>query len=284
MAHHYFDGYWRKFYSGGDKIFLAADDKYIWEMLHFSNVKNTGSQSFVFQHGKMSDVYYPTPAKTFCAWGNLDRQRMIMEFEALEHEIISVGSPYFDKVFNLIKKTKSVPKQEREFVSFLGQPLYTYAAAAPYYATALSWFYKLSQKEHINKKFIIKPHPHDHLSYYESRPNNVVLITENIIQVMEKSLITFTVDSTSMLEASVIFTPSIQLLPIGNTTFSDDSETKISLKAETYAEFEALVYKLYDDPEFYQKTIEESSQALHLYFNNLGHSLENIKELISGHG
>ena len=145
----------------------------------------------------------------------------------------------------------------------------------------MHWFYKLSALPEFQKyKFILKLHPHDLASFYEGRPSNIELAHDNLLALIEKSVFTITVDSSSIFESAFCGIPSIQTIPITRDLFSDESATGIALKANGYKELEEIGLSIINDNVFYDDVLLRSKKALNHYFSNLGHSLDVIKEIL----
>ena len=282
FVHHYSDRFWKSFFEADKKIFLAAEDQYLWEAALFWNIKGTPSLSFVFQHGKLSEVYYPTLAKYFCVLGVIDYKKMVDEFNASPAEICEVGSPCFDLIYNHYQKNPVRKGNEQKYIVFFAQPWYRVSAVSvTYYRTVLNWFYKLSENRQLNQyKFILKLHPHDLTYFYSSRPSQIEIAHNNLLELIEKSIFTITVDSSSIFESAFCGVPAIQTIVQGHDLFADESSTGISVRTSSYEELETLALRLIEDKAFYNQTLTDSGKALHLYFSNLGHSLDIIKELL----
>src|SRR6185437_8693264 len=204
FVHHYSDRFWMKYFNTDKKIFVAAEDQYLWEVALFDNIHVTQSLSYVFQHGKLSDAYYPTAAKQFCTYGIIDFNKMIKEFKASPSEILDIGSPCFDKIYNHYHDNPVTANHEHLCITFFAQPFYrVVATSTANYLSALDWFYELSANKRLNNyKFILKLHPHDLPSFYSSRPPNIEIAHDNLLSLIEKSLFTLTVDSSSIFEAT----------------------------------------------------------------------------------
>jgi len=281
LLHHYYSPFWHTMLKENHLKILSADDQYAWESLIIDNAHDTQSETFIFQHGKISELYYPSFAKKLCLWGSMDKKVMLDEYGATDTELVNIGSPYFDNVFNEVGQKNKSGNRQTKYITFLGQPFYrAWYQTVPFYQQALDWFYKLSENKSFDLQFIFKPHPHDHMAFYTNMPASVKILNENILSILYESLIIVTIDSTSMLEAAACQRPTIQVLPAGSEVFIDETHTKIAIKAETWEQFETLTHKLNDDPAFYSQTVEDSSKALELYFFNLGHSLEKIMDLV----
>lgn len=282
FVHHYTDHFWKHFFDDRQKVYLAAEDQYLWEASVFSNIKETKSLSFVFQHGKLSDVYYPTLAKKFCTLGEIETNKMIDEYKASREEICEVGSPCFDLIYNHYQKNPVINAKDNILIVFFAQPWYRVSTSSiTNYQEVLHWFYKLSALPEFKKyKFILKLHPHDLASFYEGRPLNIELAHDNLLALIEKSVFTITVDSSSIFESAFCGIPSIQTIPKTRDLFSDESATGIALKANDYKELEEIGLSIINDNVFYDDVLLRSKKALNHYFSNLGHSLEVIKEIL----
>jgi len=280
--HHYSDRFWKNYFDSEKRMFMAAADQYLWEAAVFSNIQKTSSSSFVFQHGKLSDVYYPTSAKYFCTLGPIDSKKMVEEYHANPTEIREVGSPCFDQIFNHYQQNPVKDIINNKTIVFFAQPWYRVSVSSiNNYVSVLNWFYKLSENKRLAEyKFILKLHPHDLASFYQNKPASVEIAHDNLLALIEKSIFSITVDSSSVFESAFCGIPSIQTIPPERDLFEDESSTGIAMKASSYEELENLGFKLLEDENYYQNAIRTSREALDLYFANLGHSLEVVKAML----
>jgi len=281
LSHYCYNDYWANYFNGKKRYLIAANEFRYWESLLFVTCRDTISQSIILAHGRETEISYPIFAKKRFTWGSHDVDLLVNTYGADPSEVEAIGSPYFDRIYQEIASNKTHNSGiTNEYIVFYGQPNYKARSQDTYeYDQVLEWFYNLS-KSIPSKKFMIKLHPFDDLSYYKNAPENIVISRETILKSMEKCFIMLTVDSNSMLEAAVYGIPVIQCIALGSKVSSDYSGSGVSVRASTEDELNKLCIRLIENTQFYEDMINKSRLALNEYFANLGHSLDAIIEKI----
>jgi hypothetical protein len=283
LSHYYYHPAWRKIFDDSRKKVLAANDYWFWESLLFTAAMSARAHSYVLQHGKLSDLYYPLFAKQFIAWSKADKTIMVGEYGARDEEIVVAGYPYFDETYNkAVEVNRRIPGFQRPYIAFLSQPYVTVMShTAESYNTVTGWFYSLSGDAEIQKKYLLKLHPFDKEQNYPGRPGNIEISKEPLADVLEKISVVLTLDSTSMYEAALFNTITIQCLPPGETFFQDVSSTGMTLCVHSPEELKTILLTLSRDQEYFNSKANKALSALENTFANLGRSKEYIADLIT---
>lgn len=278
----YFGRQLRRFFTAETRL-IAANDHWFWESLYFTAAKERGARSMIIQHGVIGDHTYPLFADKFLCWSNFDKKKLFNVLDARPEEVALVGSPYFDQVYNNVKTKKLTDNQaEQLYIVFLTQPLMGTQLIEPgYYEEIVNRFYRLEPlAKRFNKKLVLKLHPQDKAAHFANRPSSIEIVNEGLLDVLSKSCIAITLDSTSIYEAAMFEVPAIQATVQNSIRDIDFSASGISLRTISSAELEAVINALLSEPIAYQQQTERANVALHEYYHDLGHSLDNILDLL----
>jgi hypothetical protein len=278
----YFGKQLRQFFTKDTRL-IAANDHWFWESLYFTAARDKGTPNMIIQHGVIGDHTYPLFADKFLCWSRFDEQKLFTVLEARTDEVALVGSPYFDQVYHNIKDKKLTDNQaEQPYITFLTQPLMGTELIEPgYYEEILSRFYRLEKlAKLLNKKLVLKLHPQDKATHFANRPASIEILNEGLLDVLSKSCIAITLDSTSIYEAAMFEVPAIQSTVLNSMRDIDFSSSGISIRTISYEELEKAIDKLLSNAEAYKQQTNRANIALRAYYHDLGHSLDNILELL----
>ena len=272
----------KKLFSGNQATtLLAANDHWFWESLFFTIAGKTNAQTFVIQHGVTGELSYPLFAKAFLAWGLYDANKLINECGAIPQEMIVAGSPYFNKVYSGIRDFAGGAdnKFDKPYITYLAQP----AVKSNFmdkddYFELVNWFLKLDNiATKTGKKLLIKLHPQEHISDYNSVKNKAEISEEKLYDVLAKSCLVLTVDSTSLFEAAMFKVPVIQVMQ-PNLDRVDLSSTGISIKLQSDEEVLNYVSQLIENEENYKAAVEKMQNSLGQFYYNLGEAPKDFLE------
>lgn len=259
-------------------MLITATDHWMWESLLHEKAKACGIPNYLIQHGLVGDVYYPLIGSHICVWGDYYRNKMIEELGAEPAEVIVTGSGYLDELYHDFSKRKG----EKKYVTFMSQPyVKTPLRMGPgIYQETVAWLNVLEpllKKHHLT--LLVKLHPRDRQAFYPQLTN--CLFTKNPLpEVLSQTRLALTVDSTSIVEASLFNLPVIQLYNPGFYRFYDLSKSGLSIKVKSREELLEMIANLLGSERAFRQAVEKTKQGQKHHFYRLGSSLEYFDETI----
>ena len=279
---YYFGKDIRKYYTADTRI-IASSEHWVWESLYMLAAKDKGVRSYILQHGVIGDYSYPLFASKFLSWGTFDKEKMLETFKAAPNEVELIGSPYFDTVYQRVQEYKLTESQfSQPYIVFLGQPLMgTRFIEQGYYEEFLERFYALQPiAEALGKKLLIKMHPADKPVYYDSRPSFVDVSNEPLMEVLAKTCMAVTVDSTSVFEGVMFGVPCYQTGIEGMLRKVDFAASGVCMRENNSQSLYNSVLNLLSKKEIYNKAVNNANDALPKYYFGLGTSIPRILDLL----
>jgi len=281
FIHHYLDRQYNKVFKVKRKL-VAADDHWFWESMVFYAARETGTASYLLEHGIVGDYQYPMFAKKFLAWGQFDADKMLKEFEAPPGEVEKTGSPFFDLVYLKYKDGPDNGQLDKPYITFLTQYYFDSPNVKPeHFRQVIERFYALQPiAEKHNRKLVLKLHPLDKPSHYFDKGDKVILTREPLIDVLEQSCVALTFDSTSIFEAVLLKVPILQSHLKEKTRFADFTGSGLTLNIQSLEEQNEIIDKLLGSRTQFEERIIQQNRALDNYFFGLGHSIQTMAEVI----
>jgi len=214
----------------GTSAIVAANDHSMWESLVFGEAgPDTGT--FLVQHGVLARFSWPAAARKILVWGERHRTMLTGEMDAPSDAVTVIGAPGFDL---LSAELRDRPRKDKDTVCFLSQFHGTPLMGFEGYSRAVEMFCQLAENSSgSGLKFVIKLHPRDSdrsIEPYEKRFGKSVQITrENLLQVLDRTILTVLVDSTAIFESVLMDIPVVQLKPEGLLRFADFSSDGLTI-------------------------------------------------------
>lgn len=261
------------------KALITANDHWMWESLLHDNAKAMGIQNYVVQHGLFGDVFYPLTGSHICVWGEFYRRKLIDEMGADESEVLITGSGYFDKLYNEYRNKKV----KKKYITFMSQPF----AKTPLrmgpgiYEQTVTWLNSLHPmvKKH-GYQLIIKLHPRDRAEFYPQL-KNCTFTKESLGEILSQTKLALTVNSTSILESSLLDVPVIQLFNPLFSQFLDLSTSGLSITVSSEKQMLEMVERLLSDEAFFNQTVERTREGQKHHFHHLGDSLKYFNDSLN---
>jgi hypothetical protein len=282
FLHRYFGKNLVKYFSSGATL-LAANDHWMWESLYFTSAREAKARCYIMQHGVIGDISYPIFADQFLAWGMYDFKKIQDTYGARPEEVRIIGSPHFDEVYKKVAEHKTSTSQfNKPYLTFLSQPFFNSNFMEPgYYQQIIDRFCALAPiAEGFGKKLIIKLHPADKAELYTSVPSNISITHEPLLEILDKSCMAFTVDSTAIFESVLYGVPVMQCLVEGMKRWWDFSITGICQTSTSVDTMKQFALDILGSEPSYQERVNQANEALGQYFYGMGGTLERLDALL----
>lgn len=272
ITEYFFGKQLRLLFKSGAKL-IAANDHWMWESLFFTAARDANALSYVLEHGVIGDTTYPIFARQFLAWGQYDAEKLKNEYGARPDEVRIVGSPHFDNVFEKITKHKTTVSQfDKPFITFLSQYFFGSNSMEPgYYQQIIDRFCALAPlAERFGKQLVIKLHPSDKIKYYAGLPENVTISTDPLLDVLDKTCMAFTVDSTAIFESMMYGIPTCQCGVAGMIRLKFNFIVSAEGYLNSYEEIALFAENLLGNAIQYETRVKEGMTGLSKYYYDLG--------------
>lgn len=266
-----------------DMSIFSANDHWMWESLYYTAAKFTDTKTYVLQHGVIGEYTYPLFANKFLAWGKYDALGLQQIYGAKKDEVQIVGSPYFDSVYAKVSSFKKATTQfHQPYILFLGQNFLGSNILEPgMYEQVLEWFSALKDlAASKNKKLVLKLHPWDKRESYENLIKEIEFTTEPLFEVLSKSSVAISMDSTALFESVMFGIPAIQCIPAEQSRQIDLYSSGLCLLTRSAISLNEEVNHLLSNESTYNHRIKEATAALDSYYYHLGNSLKEIDSLL----
>ncbi len=271
---------------------VGLEDKLIISIANKKKIPNMFLQHGLYLQNEKFDEYMPifpiipSNGSKHLVWGEI-MEKHIIEHGGMKEEIIQIGSPRYDKVFQKKKK-----KKKSNIVLLAANGFFHINCKG----TDVEAFIKMENfvkkifeviKKYPDKKMIIKLHP-GHVSFdikpliQKIDPSIEIYQNENILELLEKSDVMISLNySTVVLDAMILEKPVLVLLPE-----DQNFENEIPLKNKTVLmtsdlnKLEILIKDLFENEKIRQELIQKGNEFVNQYIVNQGTSSEKLAEIL----
>jgi len=262
---------------------VSANDHSMWESMIFAEA-DPHTETFLVQHGVLPRFIWPASARKVLVWGEYHRTFMIDEMNAPPEAVIVMGAPGYDQ---LLFKLRNRPQKEKNTICFLSQFHGTPLMGPEGYDRAVEMFCQLADNSsESGLRFVIKLHPSDDdksiKSYEERYIGSVVITREDLIHVLDRTILAILVDSTALFEAVLMDIPVVQLEPKGLLRFADFSTEGLTILCHDQEELTDAFLKIVQGGEASSQIHEAMRKARSLYLANIGNAVRASVRIILG--
>lgn len=256
---------------------VAANDHFIWEALMFAST-GPDVRSHILQHGVLARFASPTLAHRYLVWGESHREILVGEMGSSPGSVVVTGAPRFD---GLIREAGEWGHRDRDTVCFLSQSHGAALMGNDGYRRAVELFCRLAELFGADGlKFLLKLHPRDNENsvrdFKDLYGKWITITREDLLPVLDRSLVTLTVDSTAVFESVIMGVPVIQLKPRGIMRFTDFSTDGLTILCRDLVDLGNVFETTILDGKAYAWTVEEMKRSASRYLANPGSAAEAV--------
>ena len=270
---------------------VGVEDKLIISIANKKKIPNMFLQHGLYIQNEKFDEYLPifpivpTNGSKHLVWGEIMKKHVV-KHGGIENEIIKIGSPRYDKVFNNNTKKKSniVLLAANGFfgVNCKGSEIDAFIRMEKFIKKIFE-----VMKKYPERKMIVKLHPgnvtFDIKPLIQKIDSSIeVYQNENILELLEKSDMMITLNySTVVLDAMILQKPTLVLLPE-----EQNFETEIPLKNKAVLmvsdvdDLEIRMKELFENKKIRQELIQKGNEFVNQYIVNQGNSSEKLAKIL----